>query len=143
MQTIQFDSDQNSRLNQLRWAFYIARQAWVGANRSGSGKSQAAAELNRARARLRRYLYDGADTYVPHHETTIHGIPCGIVVESYTPGKPWRQHTFPGAGPGDCEPPEPSEAEWFVVDRHGYRADWLMDKLTPRDVREIEEEMGL
>ena len=74
-------------------------------------------------------------------ETTIKGIPCGIVVDHYTAGRDWIQHTFPGAGPGDCEPPEPEEIEWRVLDRKGYPADWLADKLSTSDCQRIEREL--
>jgi hypothetical protein len=30
-----------------------------------------------------------------------------------------------GSGMGDCEPPEPEEFEYQLLDRKGYRAEWL------------------
>jgi len=72
--------------------------------------------------------------------TTVSGIPCGVVIDSYTPGRPWRQHTFSGAGPGDCDPPEEAEVTWHLVDRKGYYAEWLERKLTNADVTRIYEE---
>jgi len=74
-------------------------------------------------------------------ETTVCGIPCGVVVDRYQSGRPWRQHCFPGAGPGDCDPPEPPEAEWHLVDRKGYTAAWLQEKMTQRDIDNIESEI--
>ena len=72
--------------------------------------------------------------------TTVSGIPCGVVIDSYTPSRPWRQHTFSGAGPGDCDPPEEAEVTWHLVDRKGYYAEWLERKLTNADVTRIDEE---
>jgi hypothetical protein len=72
--------------------------------------------------------------------TTVSGIPCGVVIDSYTPARPFKQHTFSGAGPGDCDPPEEAEVEWHLVDRKGYYAAWLERKLTSADYARIEEE---
>ena len=72
--------------------------------------------------------------------TTVSGIPCGVVIDSHTPARPFKQHTFSGAGPGDCDPPEEAEVEWYLVDRKGYYAAWLERKLTYNDCARIEEE---
>jgi len=72
--------------------------------------------------------------------TTVSGIPCGVVIDSYTHAKPWKQHTFPGAGPGDCDPPEEADVIWHLVDRKGYYAEWLTNKLTFDDCSRIEAE---
>lgn len=87
-------------------------------------------KLNTAMANLKRVtgVSEPAERHFSDYDTTIAGIPCGIVVQSYTAPKAWRQHTFKGAGPGDCDPPEPAEVEFFVVDRKGYRAKWLERK---------------
>lgn len=77
---------------------------------------------------------------IPNFNTTVSGIPCGVVIDSYILGKAWRQHTFPGAGPGDCDPPEEAEVTWHLVDRKGYYAGWLEAKLTPKDYTRIDEE---
>lgn len=39
-----------------------------------------------------------------------------VEVMLYRPAKPWRQHTFKGAGPGDCDPPEEEELEYQAWD---------------------------
>jgi hypothetical protein len=72
-------------------------------------------------------------------ETEVRGIPCGIVVDGYTPGRPMHISKFPGAGYGDAEPPEPEEIEWHLIDRKGYRADRLAEKMTDDDCREVED----
>lgn len=73
----------------------------------------------------------------PDVETEVRGIPCGIVVDSYTPGRPGYIGKFPGAGFGDAEPPEPEEIEWHLVDRKGYRAHWLEERLTESQEQDI------
>ena len=73
--------------------------------------------------------------------TTVAGIPCGVVVDYYAAGRDWIQHTFPGAGPGDCEPPEPEDMEWHIVDRKGYAAEWLERKMQAADEQRIEDEI--
>ena len=73
--------------------------------------------------------------------TTVKGIPCGVVIESYSPGRPWRQYVFPGAGPGDCSIPEPMELEFYLLDRKGYRADWLQDRMTGDDVMQLADQI--
>lgn len=59
-------------------------------------------------------------------DTTINGIPCGVVVTHYlkVPGdsradSDWDYYGY-------------TEREWFVVDRKGYRANWL-EKMIGRD----------
>ena len=39
-------------------------------------------------------------------------VEVGIRIMKDEPGKPYIQHTFRGAGPGDCIPPESGEFEW-------------------------------
>lgn len=59
--------------------------------------------------------------------TEIAGIPCGIVITHYA---------IERADDGDFV-----ERDWFVVDRKGYRADWLDAKLTKAQEREINYEI--
>ncbi|WP_062359821.1 hypothetical protein [Vreelandella aquamarina] len=55
--------------------------------------------------------------------TRIAGIPCLVDVTSYTP-----------ADPGSFfEPPSGPEIEYEVYDRRGYKAGWLLAKLTDAD----------
>lgn len=76
--------------------------------------------------------------YTGDLDTTINGIPCQIRVISYRPGSPMR---ITGWGFGDAEPPEPEEIEWEVLDRRGYRARWLEQKLDDEEIQRIEAEL--
>lgn len=53
----------------------------------------------------------------------IAGIPCQIAVTSYTPAD----------SGGPFEPPSGPEIEYEVYDRRGYKANWLLAKLTDDD----------
>lgn len=79
----------------------------------------------------------------PLFETRIAGIPCGVVVETYQPAQAWQQHRFAGAGPGDCEPPVDEDLSWFLVDRRGYRAEWLQNKASDEELAEVESKIHL
>lgn len=80
-------------------------------------------ELNKARAHLKREVNEWArrigavtyqppaDSYLPHFITTINDIPCGIVVECF-------DRDIYGV-----------DFQYFVIDRKGYRADWLASKI--------------
>lgn len=59
--------------------------------------------------------------------TTVAGIPCKCEVLYYQPARPMKVY---GSGMGDCEPPEPEEFEFRLLDRKGYPAPWLENKLT-------------
>ena len=64
----------------------------------------------------------------------IQGIPCQIEITHYTP---------PERGFITCmssEPLDPGELEWQVLDRKGYRARWLENKLTREDESRINDE---
>ena len=62
--------------------------------------------------------------------TRVHGIPCLCDVTFYSPGAPMRTT---GWGYGDCDPDEPEEFEFDILDRCGYPAAWLERKLTDND----------
>ena len=64
--------------------------------------------------------------------TRVGGIPCKCKVTYYSAGSPMRVY---GSGFGDCDPPEPEEFEFHLLDRKGYPAKWLECKLTP-DIEE-------
>ena len=60
-------------------------------------------------------------------ETTVAGIPCGIVITHYL---------IDSADDGDFV-----ERDWFVVDRKGYRANWLEKMINTKDERRINSEI--
>jgi len=119
-----------------QWNVALAKAELKCANILNSGKSGAMSKLNTARAAL-RHAVNGTKPQkrlCADFETTVAGIPCGVVITSYSGARPWRQHTFSGAGPGDCDPPEYEEVEWLLVDSKGYPAGWLeavFDKYAP------------
>ena len=67
----------------------------------------------------------------------VGGIPALAVVRHYQPAMPWRQHVFPGAGPGDCDPPEDEDVEWDLYDRRGYPAPWLERMLDGSETEQV------
>ena len=72
-------------------------------------------------------------------ESSISGIPCGIHVESCTVVPPFR------GSPYACDSADDyygyAEIEFTVLDRKGYPAPWLANKLTPAETRRIEDEI--
>ena len=64
-------------------------------------------------------------SYITEIETTIAGIPCLIGVEEYTAGS-YSYHA-------DSDWDYYGTCEWVVLDRKGYKADWLARKLTNKD----------
>ena len=56
-------------------------------------------------------------------KTRIAGIPCLVEVTSYIPGEPGSFF----------EPPSGPEIEYEVYDRRGYKANWLLAKITDAD----------
>ena len=71
--------------------------------------------------------------------TVMGGLPIGVVIDNYSGAKPWRQHTFNGAGPGDCDPPEDQEIEYHILDRAGYYAEWIHVRISAEDKLDIED----
>lgn len=70
--------------------------------------------------------------------TTIAGIPCGILVESYLSVPPWKGSVYDC--PSNLDYYGYTEFEFTVLDRKGYVADWLAKKLTDDDFTRIQEE---
>lgn len=61
--------------------------------------------------------------------TKVAGIPCLCDVVYYAPS-----HEAHIAGlPENCYPSEPTEFEFRLLDRRGYKAPWLERKLTDED----------
>ena len=122
-----------------QWNVALAKAELKCANILKRGKSAAMSKLNTARAAL-RHATQGTKPQTREcadFETTVAGIPCGVVITSYSGARPFRQHTFAGAGPGDCDPPEYEDVEWRLVDGDGYPAGWLEEKLNDDDVTRI------
>lgn len=94
-------------------------------------RAKAMAAYNRARARL-RHAQNGTTPprrYEPDFMATVNGIPCGVVVTSLI--KPERAHaTWSREGLVGAEPGYDGDCDFFLVDRNGYRADWLEGKMT-------------
>ena len=59
------------------------------------------------------------------------GIPCIVAVIRYRPGLPEQRE---GMMAGPAEGPD---ADWVLLDRKGYRARWLEDKLDQDDQNDI------
>ena len=125
-----------------KWQVDQALAEWKCANIQKRGVGPAMARYNTARAALRHALNGTTPQkrLCADFETTVEGIPCGVVITSYSGARPWRQHTFSGAGPGDCDPPEYEDVEWWLVDSKGYPAGWLEEKMNDNDVTRIDRE---
>lgn len=96
------------------------------------GKPGALARFNTARAALRHTArsirqgrpvtpYKSPKWEAPHFPITVDGIPCGVVIDRYTPGSP----AIIKMDLHDCAPAEDAEVDWHLIDRKGYRAKWL------------------
>ena len=70
-------------------------------------------------------------------QSKVCGIPCIVEVTTYCKAQPMR---IWGSGMGDCDPPEPEEFEFQLLDRKGYRAAWLEAKLTDAIEQKIYED---
>ena len=130
MTRLVYSSDRHSPVNTERWLLQLGKTMLRYANRGYGSKSAAMTRINTSRARLSRLCreYRGlpvAYQEMPHFETRIGGIPCGIRVTHYLPASDWVQHKGAGCGPGDCEPPAHEDIEYQVLDRRGYPADWI------------------
>ena len=68
-------------------------------------------------------------------DTTVSGIPCGVVVTHFL-----KVHPDRGAD-SDWDYYGYTESEWFLVDRKGYKAAWLEKMLDDDDKIRISEEV--
>lgn len=70
-------------------------------------------------------------------EFSIAGIPCLIGVESYFSQPPFR------GSPWNCDSDidyyGDEEMDWIILDRKGYRAEWLEKKITASIEEDIQE----
>lgn len=64
-------------------------------------------------------------------DTHIQGIPCGIKVLLYKYHEPWRGSIESCPSEEDYYGGE--DFEYTVLDRKGYEAEWLRNKMTPAD----------
>jgi len=141
-------SNPDSALNLARFAYNVNRKGLAETNHLNNRaiKSYYFSMLNKARAQLRREIAKAAGKTIKMREdadfttTVMGGLPIGVVIDNYTGAKPWRQHTFNGAGPGDCDPPEDQEIEYHILDRAGYYAEWIHSKMSAQDETDIEHE---
>jgi hypothetical protein len=69
-------------------------------------------------------------------DTTIAGIPCKVdLIDShYNKPQPWNDASSDDFYGG-------WDLEWEVLDRKGYKADWLSKKMTAYDINHIESEI--
>jgi len=70
--------------------------------------------------------------------TEVADTECFVDVTHYSPGLPM---IITGWGFGDCEPPEPPEYEFRLVDEKGNILGWLEELMTNDDVERIEQEI--
>lgn len=73
-------------------------------------------------------------------ESKIQGIPCKVKVIDYYPYRPAARW---GKEPNESDPPELEGLEYTILDRKGYKAPWLMKKLTAQDDERILEDYHL
>ena len=71
--------------------------------------------------------------------TKIQGIPCLVEVTTFVFVKPWKgsPHTCPSSDDYYGY----TEIEYDVLDRKGYRANWLERKMTAKDVERVKEDI--
>lgn len=138
---LEYSTDPESALNEMRRAVWAGRLALGRANRSKDRDRISAAlrQLSKEKAKLRRIAYmiagrDGPNQIIESDfDTTVCGIPCGIAIDSYTPYDP---------GNGIDDPGEPECWEYTIVDQGGYRAPWIERKMTAEDERILDEEIA-
>lgn len=74
-------------------------------------------------------------SYIAEIEHTVSGIPCLIGVIDYEAYVPARV-----SGPPEyCYPAEGGVADYEILDRKGYRANWLAKKMTAKDEDAVQE----
>lgn len=77
----------------------------------------------------------------PVIEASIQGIPCKVRIETYLVVPPW---TGPiSKCPSDLDYYGYTEIEFTVLDRKGYEANWLFEKMTDLDRESIEHDISV
>lgn len=132
--------ENNSRLNQIRREYWRNRHAYKTACEAKDipAKNFFFGQMAKWRARIKHEINGTKppERFIADRQITVAGIPCGVVIQSYNPPRDWKQHTFPGAGPGDCDPPEPEEVSFFLIDLRGYPAPWLESKINEHELEQ-------
>ncbi len=95
----------------------------------GLARAQAAHILSRKQAPAKREACD--------FETQVMGIPCGVVVDRCDVIKGSRSYN----APSDLDYYGYHIIEFHLIDRKGYKAEWLGKRMSPGDIRRIETEI--
>lgn len=69
------------------------------------------------------------NNFIAEIEHTVCGIPCLIGVSSYSRVR----GSYSYNAPSDCDYYGYTDCDWELLDRKGYRANWLAKKITSRD----------
>lgn len=73
--------------------------------------------------------------YIAEIECTVAGIPCLVGVIDYSSVK----GSYSYSAPSDWDYHGYTDCDWELLDRKGYRADWLAKKMTAKDEDAINE----
>ena len=71
--------------------------------------------------------------------TQIQGIPCLVEVTTFVCVKPWNGSPY--TCPSSDDYYGYTEIEYDVLDRKGYRANWLERKMADKDVERVKEDI--
>lgn len=142
MKTLKISKGADPHLTKLR-KFFWSSCYMLGKAESNDSRRRWMIEVNKDRSRLYRYcnkLRGKPETrqIEPDFTTKVCGMPCGVVVTDYSPNVPMMIF---GEGYGDVYPPEAESIEFYLVDRKGYRARWLENKMTDEDVNNVQAEI--
>lgn len=77
----------------------------------------------------------------PHFQTTLSGIPCGVVVDDFVHVP--QSHNSPHLCASDADYYGYTQIDFHLLDRKGYPAPWLASKLTPQTITTLEEEITI
>lgn len=73
--------------------------------------------------------------YIAEIDVTVAGIPCMVGVINYTSVK----GSYSYNAPSDWDYNGYTECDWELLDRKGYRAEWLAKKMTAKDEAAIDQ----
>ena len=77
---------------------------------------------------------------VADFSTTVCGIPCGVVIVDYTFVPPFNNN--PRLCDSDWDYYGYEEMDWYLVNRKGYKAEWLENKMSDSDTASVKEEIS-